>query len=167
MIFCSGILIIERYIMNVYEILEKLNIKYEEWTHNAVYTMEEAINIKNRLKGLECKNLFLKSKDNYFLLVIEGDKKANLKEIEKLLNIKRLTFASEDELMNILNLTKGSVTPLGLINDKEKIARVLIDKNLKDNKLLVHPNINTKTISIEYIDLIKFIDYTEHKYIIF
>ena len=93
--------------MNIYEIIEKLNIKYEEIVHDAVYTMEEAMKIKKSLEGIECKNLFLKSKDNYFLLVIEGTKKANLKEIEKKFNIKRLTFASEEELMSILNLLQA------------------------------------------------------------
>ena len=153
--------------MNIYEIIEKLNIKYEEIVHDAVYTMEEAMKIKKSLEGIECKNLFLKSKDNYFLLVIEGTKKANLKEIEKKFNIKRLTFASEEELMSILNLTRGSVTPLGIINDNKKIVSVLLDKDLLNNKLLVHPNVNTKTISIEFDDLIKIINYSDHKYMFF
>lgn len=79
----------------------------------------------------------------------------------------RLSFASSSRLKEILDLEEGSVTPFGIINDKDNKVTLLIDKDLKDNKLLFHPNINTKTISVSYDDLIKFIEDQNHKYINF
>lgn len=72
----------------------------------------------------------------------------------------------EEELNEILKLTKGSVTPLGIINDKDNLVTILLDKDLIDKRILVHPNVNTKTISLEYKDLIKIIEYANHNYII-
>ena len=64
-----------------------------------------------------------------------------------------------------MNLTKGSVTPLGIINDKNNLITIIIDEELTNKKLLIHPLINTYTISIKYEDLIKFIEHEKHKYI--
>lgn len=148
---------------NVIEVLEKLNIKYEIVEHKAVYTKEEAQFIKNKITGIGCKNLFLKNKLNYYLYIIEDNKKADLKNISKKLNIGRLSFASEKELNEKLKLTRGSVTPLGIINDKKTVI-LLIDKDLKEQKILVHPNINTSTVNINYNDLIKYIEYFGNDY---
>ncbi len=151
----------------IYKILNKLNIKYEELSHKAVYTVEETKTIENMLDGTGCKNLFLTNKKGkYYLYVLEEDKQANIKELQGILNEKHLSFGKEEDLNNILNLTKGSVTPLGIINDKENKVTVLLDKNLVNKKILAHPNTNTKTISIEYSDLIKLIEYTNHTYVI-
>lgn len=153
--------------MNIYEVLKKLDIAYEELSHQAVYTVEEAKKIDNQLPGIGCKNLFLKDKLNhYYLLVIEEDKRANLKELETTLNTQHIKFASSEELKSILNLEPGSVTPLGIINDTEIKVLLILDKDLEDKQILCHPNINTKTISLEYKDLIKIIEYTNHKYIL-
>ena len=117
--------------MDIYEILEKLNIKYKEIEHEAVFTVEQAKHLKNKIDGIGCKNLFLKDKnEKYFLLVLEDTKRANINKISKLLNAKHLSFASQDELKNILSLEQGSVTPLGIINDKDNKVVVLFDKNL-------------------------------------
>ncbi len=151
--------------MNIYHILNELNINYEEIEHKAVYTVEEANSLKDRIKGTGCKNLFLTDKkNNYFLYLLRDDKKADLKELSNFLNVKRLTFGNDDDLNNLLGLTKGSVTPLGIINDKDKKVRVVIDKVLVGEVILVHPNVNTKTIAITYEDLIKFIKYIGNEY---
>lgn len=153
--------------MNVYEILNKLNINFEEVEHDQVFTAEESEKIKKQISGVGCKNLFLKDKEGrYFLVLIDDYKKANLKQLEKELNTSHLSFAKEEDLRTILSLKKGSVSPLGIINDLEKRVLILIDEDLKNKKLLMHPNINTKTISMEYDDLIKFMTYENHKYII-
>lgn len=151
--------------MNLYEILNKLNIKYDEIEHDAVYTVEEANKIEAMIEGIGCKNLFLTDKNKYFLYVLKDDKRADLKELAKYLNVLRLSFGNEDKLMELLGLTKGSVTPLGIINDKDNEVTIILDKDLVGCKLLCHPNTNTKTMNIEYDDLIKLIEYTGHKYI--
>ena len=120
------------------------------------------------IEGLGCKNLFLTDKKgNYFLLVLEENKKANLKELAKLLNVSKLTFGSEEALQEILGLEPGSVTPLSIINDKENKVLLIIDNDIVEEKILVHPNTNTKTMSIEFKDIEKLIEYTNHKYILY
>ncbi len=155
--------------MDIYNILNELNIKYEQIEHKPVFTIEEALeeNIPDKINGVECKNLFVKNKDNYYLIFMEASKRANLKELAKLLNKSKLSFSNEKELKEILKLNIGSVTPIGIINDKNNLVVLLIDRDLKGKKVLVHPNTNTKTMSIEYEDLIRFIEYTNHKYIVF
>lgn len=152
--------------MNLYEVLDKLNIKYKEIKHEAVFTIEQAYTIKEKIDGIGCKNLFLTNKKgNYYLILLNENKKANIKEITKLVNTSHLSFANLDELKRILNLEKGSVTPFGIVNDKNNLVILVIDKTLKNKTLLLHPNTNKKTISISYDDLIRFIKYENHKYI--
>lgn len=152
--------------MELYEILNALNIKYKEVKHEAAYTVSDMDKININLDGIGCKNLFLKNKDNKFYLVVLPDKKrANIKEIEKIVDAKNLSFASPDTLEEILKLKPGSVTPLGIMNDKENKVTVILDKELQNNHVLIHPLINTKTVSIYYDDLIRFIEYFKHKYI--
>ena len=82
------------------------------------------------------------------------------------MHVAHLSFASIEELKNILNLEQGSVTPLGIINDEKNMVTIVIDKELQGKRLLVHPNTNKKTLSINYNDLIKFIEFEKHKYLI-
>lgn len=152
----------------ILECLDKLNIKYELVEHEAVFTAEEAQKIKKLIKGVGCKNLFLKGdNDKYYLYFLEDNKKGNLKELEKFLNVKKLHFANEVELKSILGLDKGGVTPLGIINDKDNLVTVIIDFNLKNKVLLMHPEVNTRTLAISYQDLLKYIKYLGHDYLIF
>ena len=153
--------------MNLIEILKQLNIEYEIIEHQAVFTVEEAKHISNRIDGIGCKNLFLANKkEKYFLVILKDDKKANIKEIEKIINTSHLSFANKDKLKEIIGLERGSVTPFGIINDIYNKVTILIDKELQNKKLLFHPNRNTATISVSFQDLIKFIDFEEHKYIL-
>jgi len=155
--------------MDIFELLDKLNIKYELMKHKAVYTVDEFLDLKEKMiDGNGCKNLFLTDKnDNYFIYVLPENKKADLKSLQKFLQVKKITFGNEDKLLELLGLIKGSVTPLGIINDLNKQVKVIIDGELVSKKVLVHPNVNTMTISLEYTDLIKIIEYLDHEYIIF
>lgn len=152
--------------MNLYEILMQLNIEFEEIEHEPVFTVEQAKSIVNKIDGTGCKNLFLTDKKGkYFLAILEDNKKANIKNIAKTVNTSHLSFADISELKSILQLGEGSVTPFGIINDTAKKVLLVIDKDLKDKRLLFHPNVNNKTISITYDDLIKFIQFENHNYI--
>lgn len=152
--------------MNIYDIFKQLNIEFKEKEHEPIFTIEQAQNIKN-INGTGCKNLFLTNrKKNYYLVLLEETKRANIKDIAKLVNESHLSFASEIELNNILKLKPGSVTPLGIINDKDNIVTLIIDNELKGKKILVHPNTNTKNIVLSYDDLIKFIEFEKHNYIL-
>ena len=144
--------------MEILEKLDELNIKYEIQEHEAVYTVEDLKDVFLKMEGIGCKNLFLKDdKKKLFLYTLPEDKRADLKLLPEKINSKRLSFANENDLQTNLNLIPGSVTPLGIINDKEQNVTVVLDKELKNNKILIHPNRNTATIGIEYADLIKFI----------
>lgn len=150
----------------LFEILDKLEIKYELLEHEAVYTVDEAKELDNMLEGIGCKNLFLTNKKGkYFLVMIYEDKRANIKEIESLVDCKHLSFGKEEDLKEVLGLEAGSCTPLGIVNDKENKVVLVFDKDLVDKKVLCHPNKNTATLSLEFSDLIKFIEYLEHKYL--
>ena len=101
--------------------IKSKNIWYEITDHKAVYNMQELNDINLPYKESDGKNLFVRDdkKRNYYLITIKGDKKLDLKSFSDEFHTRRLSFASENDLMNILNLTPGSVTPLGLLNDKE------------------------------------------------
>ena len=95
----------------------------------------------------------------HYLVVLKGDKKADLKSIKSHINSTALSFASEERLEKHLGLSKGAVTPLGIINDDEHLVNIVLDEDLKNEEILgVHPNVNTSTVFISYNDLIKFIN---------
>lgn len=151
----------------IYSTLDKLNIKYDRVDHKPVFTAEEAkASVTGLIEGIRCKNLFLQdTKKNYYLYFITDTKKADLKWLRTKINSSRLSFASEDKLYEMLKLTRGSVTPLGVINDESNSVIVLLDKDNKDTNVLLHPQFNTTTLSIKYSDLIRFIEYCGNKYI--
>lgn len=154
--------------MELYEVLNHLKIKIKEISHDAAYTVNDIKSLNLNISGIGSKNLFLTDKKGkYILVVIEDDKNANLKDLENITNINHLSFASKKDLNEILHVMPGCVTPMGIINDADNKILLLIDKDFVGKKILVHPNINTKTISIDYKDLIKFIEYENHVYILF
>lgn len=151
--------------MNIYDILKKLEIIYQEVEHEPIFNCLEAQHINNKIDGTGCKNLFLTDNKKYYLVILEESKRLNIKEISKQMNTSHLSFASLKELKDVLNLEMGSVTPFGIINDIENKTLIILDSNLKGNYILIHPLVNTKTLSIYYDDLIKFINYLSHQYI--
>lgn len=152
----------------LYDKLKALNIEYKQIEHEAVFTVLEAQDILKKIDGLGCKNLFMKSnKNNYYLVILRDDKRADIKKLKEILKVSELSFAQEENLEQILKLQKGSVTPFGIINDKNNLVKLIIDKDLKNHKVLFHPNVNTKTISLNFDDLIKFIENEKHSYILF
>ena len=143
---------------DVYLKLKELNVKYLKIDHIPIYTIEEANNLDIENKEYIAKNLFLRDdkKRNYYLFVIKNDKKIDLKNK---INSQRLSFASEEDLEKYLKLKKGSVTPLGILNDDKKIVKVIIDEDiLKDEIIGIHPNDNSATIFMKVKDLIKLIE---------
>lgn len=153
--------------MDILDKLKELQIKYEIVEHQPVYTIADAkkTGIDEKIDGTEVKNLFLKDKNNnFYIYVLEAEQKADFKFLKDKIG-SRPEFATEDELYEKLNLHPGSVTPLGIFNDNGSVI-ILLDKNIKYKKILVHPNRNTATISIEFNDLIKFIIAHNNKYFI-
>ncbi|SFJ32805.1 Ala-tRNA(Pro) deacylase [Terrisporobacter glycolicus] len=146
--------------------LDELNIEYEVIDHPPVYTIEEMENLNLEKKGHIVKNLFLKNSNGktHYLVVLKGDKKADLKSLRSQIQSSSLSFASEERLHQHLNLLKGAVTPLGIINDKNHCVNVVIDHDLKNQNIIgVHPNVNTSTVFISYNDMLKFINICGNK----
>ena len=144
----------------VFEMLNALNIEYQIINHPAVFTVEDMGNLNITQYGDVCKNLFLSDANGkrYFRVVLDKDKKADLKSIQKQLGCTRLSFVSEERLLKYLNLQKGEVTPLGIINDPDAFVEVVLDNDLAGkNKLGFHPNDNTATIWISFDALNKII----------
>jgi Ala-tRNA(Pro) deacylase len=144
----------------VYAALDALGISYERHAHPAVFHAEDASTYWNPIPGVQCKNLFLRNKkgDRHYLVVLEISKRADLKEIVKLVGDDRLSFGSPERLMASLGLTPGSVSPFGLINDADGSVRVLIDRDLKGaDRLIFHPNINTASVVVSWADLERFL----------
>ena len=145
----------------VYATLETLGIRYERHEHPAVFNAEDASKFWDPIPGLQCKNLFLRNKkgDRHYLVVLEISKRADLKDLVKVVGDDRLSFGSPERLMDKLGLTPGSVSPFGLINDATGSVRVLIDADLRGrDRLIFHPNINTASVTITGADLERFLN---------
>ena len=149
----------------IFEVLKKLNIPYEAYEHPAVFTVAEANLIAGIVPGKQAKNLFLTNEKgiHHFLVTLTHDKRADLNKLAAMLGEKRLRFASPERLRKYLDLTPGSVSPLSLINDTEKSVRFVIDADLlAEEKIYVHPNINTATLGMTITDFKKFLATTGH-----
>ena len=146
---------------DIYDFIKSKNIWYEITEHKAVYNMEELKEVDIPYTEYDAKNLFVRDdkKRNYYLITVKGDKRIDLKEFRRKNETRPLSFASENDLLDIMSLKPGSVTPLGLLNDKDNKVLFYIDKDfMKDKHIVgVHPNDNTATVWLKVEDLIEII----------
>lgn len=151
---------------NLENYLNKNNIVYIQHKHKPVFTVEEAKSIKNKISALHTKCLFLKDENNsYYLICIEAFKRLNIKMLKEELNIKKLNFCSPEELKEELNATPGSVSIFAMIYAKK--TNLIIDKDILLAKSSgFHPNINTSTLEIDKMNLKKYLDTLNSKYLI-
>ena len=145
----------------MYDFIKNKNIWYEITEHKAVFNMDELSEIEIPYPEYDAKNLFVRDdkKRNYYLITVKGNKRVDLKEFRNNNNTRPLSFASEQDLMSIMNLIAGSVTPLGLLNDNELKVIFYLDKDFLNGKQIigVHPNDNTATLWLKVTDLIDII----------
>ena len=143
----------------IYNFLTEQNIPYEATEHKAVFNMEELDSVELPYPEWDAKNLFVRDdkKRNYYLITVKGDKRVDLKEFRRLHGLRALSFASAGDLLHIMELTPGSVTPLGLLNDAEHCVHFYLDAEFRGNKIGVHPNDNTATVWMQADDLMKLI----------
>ena len=148
--------------IRVYDLLDSLGVKYQRIDHEAAMTMEACEEIDRTLSQGEenevsiCKNLFLcnRQKTDFYLLLIPGDKPFKTKYLSAQIGSSRLSFAKPEYMEKYLDITPGSVSVLGLMNDHEKKVRLLIDEDvLKDEYFACHPCINTSSLKIRTEDL--------------
>lgn len=143
----------------IYRFLTEHKISYEVTGHEAVYSMDELSSVELPYPEWDAKNLFVRDdkKQNYYLITVRGNKRVNLKEFRKAHGLRNLSFASPDDLMKIMGLVPGSVSPLGLLNDDERRVHFFLDDDFSGNLIGIHPNDNTATVWLQTDDLIKLI----------
>ena len=135
----------------VYDLLDKLGISYVGIDHDAADTIEDCLAVDEALGTTICKNLFLRNrqKTTFFLLMLPGDKQFVTKDLSHQLGISRLSFAEPEYMEEFLDITPGSVSVLGLMNDLDENVDLLIDSDLMNDEYIgCHPCINTSSLKI-------------------
>lgn len=156
--------------IRVYDLLDRLGIEYDRIDHEALETMEACEGV-DKLFGIRmCKNLFLcnSQRTKFYLLLMPADKKFITKLVSKQIGSARLSFAEHEYMEEFLDITPGSVSVMGLMNDKGNNVQLLIDKELLTEEYIAcHPCINTSSIKLKMEDLLsKFLPYTGHEFIV-
>ena len=153
--------------IRVYDFLDRLGIDYERVDHPALMTMEACESVDKMLDTRICKNLFLRNaqRTQFYLLLMPGDKPFKTKELSAQINSSRLSFGSAEEMEELLSVSPGSVSVMGLMNDPEHRVRLLIDEDvLKEEYFGCHPCINTSSLKMYTKELIeKFLPATGHE----
>ena len=145
--------------------LDALGVAYKNHEHAAVFTVEEAKALRGELTGGHIKNLFLRNKkEEMWLVVAEEDKRIDLKALGERLGAGKFSFGSADRLLRYLGVLPGAVTPFGIINDKDRKVKVVLDRDLMGfNPVNAHPLVNTMTTALSPQDLVKFLEAEGHK----
>jgi len=141
-----------------YELLDRLGIEYDRVDHDFADTIELCHDIEKTLGADICKNLFLTNRQqtDFYLLLMPGDKPFKTKLLSKQIGSARLSFGSGEHMEQYLDITPGSVSVLGLMNDTENRVRLLIDKDLlRDEFLGCHPCINSSTLKLRISDVLE------------
>ncbi len=142
--------------IRVYDFLDGLGIEYKRADHEAAMTMEVCEEIDRTLCATICKNLFLcnRQETEFYLLMMPADKKFKTKDLSAQINSARLSFGSETYMEQFLDITPGSVSVLGLMNDSGNKVKLLIDKDVLNGEYIgCHPCINTSSLKIRTEDM--------------
>lgn len=137
--------------IRVYDLLDRLNMEYYRTDHGHADTMEACHEIDAVLDVLICKNLFLcnRQKTKFYLLMMPGDKPFKTKELSSQINSARLSFASAEAMEEYLDIQPGSVSIMGLMNDKENKVQLLVDEEVLEGEYLgCHPCVNTSSLKL-------------------
>lgn len=150
----------------IYRLLEQLAIPYSRTEHPEASSMEDLAAVEVELGAPFCKNLFLcnRQKTSFYLLLIREDKRFRTAEVSKLIGASRLSFGEADKLYELLGVRPGAITPLGLVFDREKQVRLLVDRDLLScDEICVHPCVNTASVALKTSDLFeKYFPFTGH-----
>ena len=139
-----------------YDLLDKLGMVYQRIDHEAAMTMEACAAVDEALGATICKNLLLCNRQctDFYLLLMPGDKPFKTKELSKQIGSSRLSFAAGEYMEQFLDITPGSLSILGLMNDKDNKVQLLIDEDvLKGEYIGCHPCINTSSLRFRTDDL--------------
>ena len=151
---CSGRLDKE---IRCYDLLDSLGISYQRIDHAPAMTMEACAEIDKALDAVICKNLLLCNRQctQFYLLMLPGNKHFKTSVLSKKIDSSRLSFASPEYMEQFLDITPGSVSVLGLMNDKENHVQLLMDEDvLKGEFFGCHPCVNTSSLRLRMDDLL-------------
>ena len=140
----------------VYAFLDSLNIEYKRVDHEPAMTMEACEEVDRVLGATMCKNLFLSNRQEtaFYLLLIPGDKPFKTKDLSAQLGVARLSFGKAEYMEEYLDITPGSLSVLGLMNDKDNNVQLLIDEDILSAELIgCHPCVNTSSLSLTVKDM--------------
>ena len=146
--------------IRVYDFLDKLGIQYQRIDHEAAMTMEACEEIDHALgdNTTICKNLFLcnRQETDFYLLLMPGDKPFKTQDLSAQIHSARLSFAKPEYMEKFLDITPGSVSVLGLMNDTENHVQLLIDEDVLKGELIgCHPCINTSSLKLRTADVLE------------
>ena len=143
----------------LFALFDRLGIEHSTIEHPPFFTVEEGRPWHDKIPGLHCKNLFIKDrKGGIWLVVLPADKRADLARLEKALGAPRFSFARPDVLQDVLELTPGSVTPFGLINDTQRRVKVVLDADMLDSEWInFHPLHNAASTTLPSAGLLTFV----------
>lgn len=143
--------------LEIYAHFTALGIPFEVTEHEAVYTMEDLAQVALAHPEAEAKNLFVRDdkKQHYYLITVPADKRVDLKLFQKQQGLRKLSFGSSEDLLALLQLTPGAVTPLGLLNDEQHRVELYLDQCFAGQLISIHPNDNTATICLKTDDLVQ------------
>ena len=154
--------------IRTYDYLDDLGIEYMRTDHERADNMEACNKIDAVLGVIICKNLFLcnRQKTAFYLLMMPGDKKFKTKELSAQINSSRLSFAEPEDMLKYLDIEPGAVSIMGLMNDKEKHVKLLIDEDVLEGEFIgCHPCVCTSSLKIRTKDIIeKYLPATGHDY---
>lgn len=139
-----------------YELLDRLGLEYDRVDHEPAETMEACLEIEKVLGTHICKNLFLcnRQQTSFYLLLMPGEKPFRTSDFSKLIGSSRLSFGSAEHMERLLDITPGSVSILGLMNDKNREIKLVVDKDLLANEYFgCHPCINTSSLRLRTRDV--------------
>lgn len=143
--------------LEIYGHFTALGIPFEVTEHEAVYTMEDLAQVALAHPEAEAKNLFVRDdkKQHYYLITVPADKRVDLKLFQKQQGLRKLSFGSSEDLLALLQLTPGAVTPLGLLNDEQHRVELYLDQSFEGQLISIHPNDNTATVCLKTDDLVQ------------
>ena len=140
--------------------LAELGIAFDHHTHPPIATADEGTEHWDGIDAVHCKNLFLRNQkgNRHYLVILAHTRRADLRAVADQVGDGKLSFASPERLMAHLGVTPGSVSPFGLIHDREHQVRVFLDRELKQApRISFHPNINTATLVLAFADFERFL----------
>lgn len=144
--------------IRTYDLLDQLGISYERIDHAPAMTMEDCQEIDEALQATVCKNLFLCNRQEtaFYLLMIPDTKTFHTKDLSAQIGSARLSFAKPEYMEKFLDITPGSASVMGLMNDTEDQVQLLIDEDVLSGEMIgCHPCINTSSIRFKTSDLIE------------